>query len=267
MKTFDQLTIRDDFLFCKVMSTPHLCRHMIELLLNIEVDHIDFATKQHVIDPDYSRHSIRLDVYVKNSDKIFDVELQTTNKKNIEKRVRYYQALMDIEQLEHHADYKMLKPTYVIFICTFDPFGMDLLSYTVQQTFLEKNSSHYTDNTNKVFYNLTASELNRKDSELGNFLRYLNSCKPSDSFTNEIDTAVTEAKYNVKWRNEFMTLEMLLQEEHENAFEEGQAHGAAQQTLKNAVIAVKKFNVPVADVAREYGIDLADLEKALGESA
>lgn len=106
MKPYNELTIRDDFLFCKVMSIPHLCRHMIEILLDIEVDHIEFANSQHMIAPEYDRRSIRLDVYVKNSDKIFDVEMQTTDKKNIEKRVRYYQALIDIEQLEHQSDYK-----------------------------------------------------------------------------------------------------------------------------------------------------------------
>ena len=263
MKPYNELTIQDDFLFCKVMSIPHLCRHMIEILLDIEVDHIEFVTKQHMIAPEYDRRSIRLDVYVKNSDKIFDVEMQTTDKKNIEKRVRYYQALMDLEQLEHQSDFKKLKPTYVIFICSFDPFGMDLLSYTVQQTFIEKNVVHYDDNTNKVFYNLTASELKNKHSELGNFLRYLNSSKPNDSFTNEIDSAVTEAKFNTNWRKEYMTVNMLLLEEHIKAFEEG----AAQQKLRSAVIAVEKFHLPVSDVAREYDVDLSELEKQLEHPA
>lgn len=140
---------------------------------------------------------------------------------------------------------------------------MDLLSYTVHQSFKEKNGCLYDDNTNKVFYNLTASELKNRHSELGNFLRYLNSDKPNDSFTNEIDNAVTEAKFNTNWRKEYMTVNMLLQEEHVKAFEEG----VAQQKLQSAVIAVKKFHLPVCDVAREYDVDLSELEKQLEQTA
>lgn len=42
----------------------------------------------------------------------------------------------------------------------------------------------------KYFYNLSASELQREDSKLGTFLRYLETNKPNDGFTNLISKEV-----------------------------------------------------------------------------
>lgn len=41
VKPWTDLTITDDFMFCKVMSQPDLCKEMIELLLNIKIARID----------------------------------------------------------------------------------------------------------------------------------------------------------------------------------------------------------------------------------
>lgn len=41
IKPWTDLTITDDFMFCKVMSQPDLCKEMIELLLNIKIARID----------------------------------------------------------------------------------------------------------------------------------------------------------------------------------------------------------------------------------
>ena len=109
MKPYDQLTITDDFIFCKVISNHDLCRQMVETLLDIEIDRIEFITNQSPIQPALNKRGIRMDIYVKDSNRIFDIEIQTTNKYDLEKRTRYYQALMDIDQLEHSANVKELK--------------------------------------------------------------------------------------------------------------------------------------------------------------
>lgn len=51
MKPYDQLTITDDFIFCKVISNHNLCRQMVETLLDIEIDRIEFITNQYPIQP------------------------------------------------------------------------------------------------------------------------------------------------------------------------------------------------------------------------
>lgn len=50
---------------------------------------------------------------------------QTGSILSLGKRSRYYQANMDLDFLEHGQPCDKLKPSYVIFICTFDYFKKD----------------------------------------------------------------------------------------------------------------------------------------------
>ena len=57
-------------------------------------------------------------------DDIFICQMQTTDKKDLPLRARYYQSLMDIESTQRGTKYKALKQNVVIFICLQDPFDM-----------------------------------------------------------------------------------------------------------------------------------------------
>ena len=76
MKPWHELGITDDFIFCKVMQNESICRQMLEILLNIKIDRLDYVQNQYSISPDYNSHSIRLDVYVKDKDKVYDIEIR-----------------------------------------------------------------------------------------------------------------------------------------------------------------------------------------------
>lgn len=291
MKPWQDLTITDDFMFCKVMSQPDLCKEMIELLLNIKIARIENIQIQKNMTPDYNSRGIRLDVYVQDSDRVFDIEMQTTDKRNIEKRTRYYQSLIDIDQLEKNMDYRKLKESFIIFICTFDPFGKGMPVYTTKTVFDEDMALKYDDKTNKVFYNLSAIDLKQKDSKLGIFLNYLNTSLANDEYTSKIEEAVKKAKYNLNWRKEYMTVGMWIDEEREKACAEGYATGMAagmsaglekglqqgieqgiaqgieqgmlQASIEKAIIAVKEFGVDIELVSEKYKVPLEDLKKAI----
>ena len=86
---------------------------------------------------------MRLDVYLKDDNKIIDVEIQTYRQDAIGKRTRYYQSMIDIDSLMKGQDYTELLDSYVLFICTYDPFlkdkqnGYGLPCYTFKNTCLE----------------------------------------------------------------------------------------------------------------------------------
>ena len=64
---------------------------------------------------------IRLDVYVEDeAGTVYNVEIQTTDKKNLPKRLRYYQGMIDLNILNRGEDYASLRRSFVIFICTLD---------------------------------------------------------------------------------------------------------------------------------------------------
>ena len=54
-----------------------------------------------------------------------------------------------------------------------------------------------------------------------------------------------------------------LREGRQKGRQEGLAEGAAQKALEDAVIAIKKFHIPIDDVVREYKVDKVEIEKRL----
>ena len=67
--------------------------------------------------------SVRLDVYVwDGKGTVYDIEMQVTSAKELPKRTRYYQSMIDLQMIDKGQSYKKLNPSYVIFICRFDIF-------------------------------------------------------------------------------------------------------------------------------------------------
>ena len=228
-KKWEDLTITDDFMFCKVMSDPDICKELLEILLHIKIERLEFQEPQKSFKLTSESRGIRLDVYVKDSNRVFDIELQTTNERNLELRTRYYQGVMDISELEKGEFFSNMKESYIIFICMFDPFGADMPIYTVKQTFEENEKLIFDDKTHKIFYNVNAFEKLSNDVETKAFLEYLCKHQSTTKFTQSLETAVYRNKNNQNWRQDYMTLaydmHMVAKEAAEKAFENGFSAG------------------------------------------
>ena len=122
-KKLQDLNLDDDFLFAKVMSDKEICRRVLEQILNIQIIEIKFLNEQKAIDLLLESKAVRLDIYVKAEYKtVYNVEMQKSDDKNLPKRSRYYQGMIDLDLIQKGKDYNELKKSFVIFICTFDPF-------------------------------------------------------------------------------------------------------------------------------------------------
>ena len=76
IKTWEELTIQDNFLFQKVMQNKRICKHLIELILQIKIKDISFPETEKSMGSRYDRKSIRLDVYVEDeAGRVFDIEM------------------------------------------------------------------------------------------------------------------------------------------------------------------------------------------------
>ena len=103
-KSWDELTFADNFLFCKILeSEPELCRQLLELLLHIRIDHLEVPQAERTMQETIESKSVRFDVYTKDDNRIFDLEMQTTDTKNLPKRARYYQSIIDMTKLNDGA--------------------------------------------------------------------------------------------------------------------------------------------------------------------
>ena len=130
-KPLQDLTLMNDFLFSVVMRQEQFCRPLLEYILKVKIRKIVYVGDQEAIQvgvPDAK--SVRLDVYIEDDENtVYDLEVQTTDKRNLGKRTRYYQSMIDIRVLEKGQDYKRLKKSYVIFICNYDPYGKSRYVY------------------------------------------------------------------------------------------------------------------------------------------
>ena len=121
-KKIEDLTFIDDGMFQAVMHEPGISEEVVERLLHVKVDKITYPELEKPIKPFYSTKGVRLDVYLKDDNRIIDVELQTYKQDAIGKRTRYYQSMIDIDSLMKGQDYSELLDSYVLFICNYDPF-------------------------------------------------------------------------------------------------------------------------------------------------
>jgi len=240
-KRYEDLTFADDFMFCHVMQDESICIRVIETLLGIQVDHIEYLNFQQSVHPDFDSRGVRFDVYVRDSDRVIDLEMQAVYSTDLLKRARYYQAMLDMDQLQRSMDYDQFKESYVVFICLDDPFEDGLPCYTFKRVCLELLgtnpaatasllASPYDDKSTTVFYNAGAWE-SSDDADVKAFLQFVKTATPSSSLTSDLERAVCTAKRHDPWRREFMTLEMKLAEERK----EGYAEGAAEQRAKDEI--------------------------------
>ena len=275
-KKWEDLTITDDFMFCKVMSDPDICKELLEILLHIKIERLEFQEPQKSFKLTSESRGIRLDVYVKDSNRVFDIELQTTNERNLELRTRYYQGVMDISELEKGEFFSNMKESYIIFICMFDPFGADMPIYTVKQTFKENEKLIFDDKTHKIFYNVNAFEKLSNDVETKAFLEYLCKHQSTTKFTQSLETAVYRNRNNQFWRHDYMTLaydmymvakeaaEVAAKEAFEDGFsageERGISKGAHQKTIETAKCMMQR-NISIDIVAECTGLSPDEIEK------
>ncbi|MGI0530437.1 Rpn family recombination-promoting nuclease/putative transposase [Treponema socranskii] len=204
-KSVEELTFTDDFMFGTIMKNKMICKGVIERLLHIKIGKIEYPSLQKTIAPFYESKGIRLDVYVSDPERIFDIEIQTSIPPSLPKRTRYYQSLMDVDNLLRGQSYAELKESYVIFICTQDPFGKGLPVYTFRNVCSEDGTLFLDDKSVKVFYNVGAYD-KEDEPELSALLEYLCERRATSGFTQHIDELVEKAKRNEKFRSVYMSL-------------------------------------------------------------
>jgi predicted transposase/invertase (TIGR01784 family) len=151
-------------------------------------------------------------VYVKDEKEVvYDIEMQVSHTKELPKRSRYYQSMIDLQLIDKGQLYDELKRSYVIFICPFDLYGKGRHIYTFENICKEDGSISMGDEAVKIFLNAKGT-LDDVSDELKAFLDYVAGKKPKDAYVERLEEAVKEAKKNREWRHEYMTLLMRDQE-------------------------------------------------------
>ncbi|WP_127068887.1 MULTISPECIES: Rpn family recombination-promoting nuclease/putative transposase [unclassified Veillonella] len=225
IKSFDELTFQDNFIFQKVMLKKHICKAVLERLLDISIKDIVYIHEEKNLDVRWDTKSVRLDVFV-NDDKgtVFNIEMQTSkDMEELVKRTRFYQSILDMYHIQKGQKYTTLNDSYIIFICTFPVFTGNRHKYTFKNVCIEDHDIALNDGATKLFLSTKGTQ-NDVSKPLQAFLDYIDGEEATDELLRDIDDAVYEVKHCEAWKEEYVMLSM----DHYKYWKEGMAEGIAE---------------------------------------
>ena len=242
IKSFDELTIQDNFIFQKVMLKKHICKAVLERLLDISIHDIVYIHEEKGLDVRLETKSVRLDVYV-NDDKgtVFNIEMQTSkDMEELVKRTRFYQSILDMYHLQKGQKHMTLNDSYIIFICTFPVFSRERHKYTFKNICLEEHDILLNDGATKLFLSTKGTQ-NDISKSLQAFLDYIDGHEATDELLKDIDEAVYEVKHCEAWKEEYKMLSM----DHYTYWKEGVAEGIEQGIEQGLAVGTAKAKAEV----------------------
>ena len=255
-KPFDELTIADDFMFCKVMEDESLCKTFLELLLTGKVGKITYLSSQNAVTTHSEAKSIRLDVLVKDeTGKSYDVEMQVGNEHNLPKRMRYYQAAIDVAFLDQGYSYQTLNDSYIIFICLFDPIGSNRAVYSFENICIEDKTIPLQDGAKKIILNAGAFE-QTGNHDLQGFLRYVKTGEVTTDYTKRIERMIQTVKNSEQARQAYRFKSAVIMD----AEDRGEARGSRQAKLETARL-MKAETLASDLIAKVTGLTKEEIEK------
>lgn len=254
MKRYNELAFTDDFMFCKVLTEhPELCKKLAELFTGRKVRKLGEIRDQLTVEILRTGKGVRFDVWFEDdADTMYDFEMQTTVRKNLPKRTRYYQSMLDVRRLKTGNEYTKLPDSYIIFICMEDPFARGCLRYTFKNICSENHSLVLGDGAVKIFINASGTNEggNPGDAALLPFLNYLRGRNAEDALTKEIESAVQAARDD----EEGMVMYMTLEEHYRDHEKIGEARGEVRGIKKGAAEESRKNRDALAENLLKEGI-------------
>ena len=254
IKPYEELELKDDFMFGLIMHDPKYVKPFLEMILKIKIRKVVYPQSQKSIDLSANAKAIRLDVYVEDDQNtVFNLEMQTSDNRNLPKRMRYYQGVIDLNILQKGQDYTKLKKSYVIFICTFDPFGEGRHIYTFCNTCQENTALTLDDDAVKIILS-TKGTMDDVSPEMKRILDYIDGKGASDEYTKQLEEVVRSARQNESWRLGYMTLEYEYRQRYEEGLKEGEETGIAK-TNERFIRKLYKRGESIASIAEFVELD------------
>ena len=176
MKTLQELTLVNKFLFDQTMDIPEAHEAALQIILEDDLIKLltPSQTEKEIRTMPWLR-SIRLDVYAVDQGKtLYNTEMQAEKKGDLIKRSRYYQGLIDSSLLEPGTvTFNKLNNTCIIMITPFDLFGLGKYQYTFRSYCEEDKDLELGDGAIRIFLNTRGTNDDEVSKELVDFLHYI----------------------------------------------------------------------------------------------
>ena len=206
------------------------------------------------------RASLNIEMQTSDNHRIINGALETENVQVLPLRIRYYQSLISTDMLLKGMQYWQLRKSYVIFICTFDPFRQGLPMYRFSYRCRENLSLEMGDLTENIFLNATAAD-KATDKELAAFLSYVNGKAAESSFTKNLDNEVKRIRDSEDWRFHAMYYEA------ETQFHEWLGERRGEKSAKFSIARnMLEKKIPVAEIMEMTGLTAEEVSAAVKET-
>lgn len=268
--------------FALVMRNAEFCKGLLQLVFpDREIGdirfHEEFLNVEQTMILGIESRKVRFDVLFKDSFAWYDIEMQVQNEHDIPKRSRYAHSIIDGASLAPGQEYNELKPSYVIFLCQFDPLGEGRAEYCFSMR-EEKTLLPLGDETYTIILNSTASEPDIP-KPLAELFRYMNESivTEGNDLLKRIDASVHSWNTG-EGEKAIMTLEQEilikeakarkagLEEGHAKGLEEGHAKGLEEGILTTLTALVRKGLLSENDAAAQAGISAAEFRAKMTAS-
>ncbi len=263
-KDFDELTIADDYMFYRVMEDTEICKTLLNRVLHGKIKTITEIELQKTIDDAGRAKGVRFDVWAKDCNgHIYDIEMQAIDKKDLAKRIRYYQAAIDVSTLGKSKPYESLPDSFIIFFCTFDYLDKGLSVYTFTTTCNEDTAITLEDGVTKIIINSQAAA-HEKNEKLKVFLEYMNGKVSDDEFIQKIEQRVKEVKANEQLRREYMLVNTIERDARNDGWKAGLIQGKSLGLAEGEAKGIRQKAVETARILKHLGVSLDIIAQATG---
>lgn len=206
----------------------HLARRFAERLLGIEISKLEFFEVEMDV-PAALRKSVRMDAVLVGSGQVVEIEMQTDRDSSLERKLRYYQAMIDARSPEKGKKYKELPELYMLAVCRCDHTGTDTALHRFELRSSEDPTLSFDNGVHVVIVNTSAS-MAGMPSKVRSLLEYIETNEPveGDDLTIELADATREADSDEGWVGSIMTVDMMMDIREGEALEKGIAQGHEQ---------------------------------------
>lgn len=270
-KPLRELTLLDKFLFDEVMEDPENVKVILDIILGQDTEFKyppQTEKEQRVTTKD---RGIRLDVYaVDEDDVIYNVEAQRKNTKNLPKRSRLYQGIIDSRLLPAGLiDFNEMNSVVIIMITPFDLFGHGLYRYTFQMQCEEKPEVCLHDGAVRIFLNTHGEREDFVSMELIELLHYMEETtdRVAQICNSEKIQKLHQRVQRIRSSEEMEVKYMQAWEEKIMEREEGRQEGRQEGRIAREQEIVKKLrkNFSVEEIANVLEITEEEVRKMLAE--
>ncbi|MBE5970051.1 MAG: Rpn family recombination-promoting nuclease/putative transposase [Lachnospiraceae bacterium] len=279
MKTLQELTLLDRFLFDQTMEDTETYEALLRIILGDEELKLltPSQTEKELRTAPWLR-SIRVDVFAMDDFSIYNTEMQKEWRNDLVKRSRYYQALIDSSLLEPGVpNYNNMKNTTIIMITPFDLFGQKHFVYTFEDVCIDDPTLKLNDGAKRIFINTHGTNVDDVSPEfiaLMKFIEYNEGIDKTGTKAPNLEKIVDRVGqvkasekvgvlYMQKWEEEIIMKQQAEKEGFDNGFKRGMEQGMKQERLESIRNVVKGFNVTAEKAMESLGIPESDYDKYL----